>query len=116
MFHENRLPADDSHEVSYLNFFFWGGGGLGKLFQNVSSAAVVIGALGAKVLFPLNEEENNYPFHKLQSFQPLKHLQKLRLKMSSAQVVCCIYLLTLLTNVSVDAKSVVTKKFLKHFS
>ena len=46
-------------------FFFFGGGGgwgLGKLFQNVSSAAVVIGALGAKVLFPLNEEENNYPF------------------------------------------------------
>ena len=89
---------------------------LEKLFQNVSSAAVVIGALRAKALFPLNIEENNYPFHKLQSFQPLKHLQKLRLKISSAQVVCCIYLLTLLTNVSVQAKSVVTKKFLKHFS
>ena len=69
------------------------------MFQNVSSAAVVIGALGAKVLFPLNEEENNYPFHKLQIFQLLKHIQKLRLKMSSVQVACCIYLLTLLTNV-----------------
>ena len=87
--------------VFFLFFFCFGGGGwgLGKLFQNVPSAAVVIGALGAKVLFPLNEEENNYPFHKLQSFQLLKHIQKLRLKMSSVQVACCIYLLTLLTNV-----------------
>ena len=89
------------HTSFFFFFFFWGGGGwgLGKLFQNVSSAAVVIGALGAKFFFPLNEEENNYPFHKLQSFQPLKHLQKLRLKMSAVQVACCIYLLTLLTNV-----------------
>ena len=101
MFHENRLTADDSHETSYLIFFFFlgGGEGLGKLFQNLSSAAVVIGALGTKILFPLNKEEINYPFHKLQSFQPLKHLQKLRLKMSSVEVARCIYLLTLLTNV-----------------
>ena len=33
IFHENRLPADDSHEIS---------------FQIVSSAAVVIGALRDK--------------------------------------------------------------------
>ena len=111
MFHENRLQADDSHGIPYLIF-----SKVRKVVPNVSSAAVVIGALRAKALFPLNIEENNYPFHKLQSFQPLKHLQKLRLKISSAQVVCCIYLLTLLTNVSVEAKSVVTKKFLKHFS
>ena len=36
MFHENRLLADDSHEISYLIFFEnW----------KMSSAAVMIGAL-----------------------------------------------------------------------
>ena len=40
IFHENRLQADDSHEISYLIFFK-----LGKMSQNLSSAAVVIGAL-----------------------------------------------------------------------
>ena len=40
IFHENRLPADDSHEISYLIFFQK----LGKMTQNLSSAAVVIGA------------------------------------------------------------------------
>ena len=40
-FHENRLLADDSREISYLIF----GRKLGKMSQNVSSAAVVIGAL-----------------------------------------------------------------------
>ena len=40
-FHENRLLADDSHEISYLIF----GRKLGKISQNVSSAAVVIGTL-----------------------------------------------------------------------
>ena len=42
-------------------------------------------------------------------FKPLKHVQKLHLKMSSAEVVRCIYLLTLATNVhnvSIDANSV----------
>ena len=43
IFHENRLPADDSHEILYLIFRK-----LGKLSQNVSSAAVVIGALWVK--------------------------------------------------------------------
>ena len=38
IFHENRLLADDSHEISYLIFF-------GKLLQNLLSAAVVIGTL-----------------------------------------------------------------------
>ena len=38
IFHENRLLADDSHEISYLIF-------LKEMLQNVSSAAVVIGAL-----------------------------------------------------------------------
>ena len=41
IFHENRLPADDSHGISCLIFFRK----LEKMSQNVSSAAVVIGAL-----------------------------------------------------------------------
>ena len=44
IFHENRLLADKSHEISYL-IFFWK---LGKMSQNLSSAAVVIGALRVK--------------------------------------------------------------------
>ena len=40
IFHENRLLADDSHEISY--FFFRK---LEKMPQNLPSAAVVIGAL-----------------------------------------------------------------------
>ena len=42
--HENRLLADDSHEISYLIFFRK----LGKMSQNLSSAAVVIGAFRVK--------------------------------------------------------------------
>ena len=38
IFHENRLLADDCHEISYCKK-------LGKMSQNLSSAAVVIGAL-----------------------------------------------------------------------
>ena len=41
--HENRLLADDSHEISL--YFFQK---LGKMTQNLSSAAVVIGALRVK--------------------------------------------------------------------
>ena len=36
IFHENRLLAEDSHEISYLIFV---------VSQNLSSAAVVAGAL-----------------------------------------------------------------------
>ena len=44
IFHENRLLADDSHEISYLIFLRkWG-----MMSQNLSSAAVVIGALRVK--------------------------------------------------------------------
>ena len=39
VFHENLLLADDSHEISYLDFFRK----IGKMSQNLSSAAVVIG-------------------------------------------------------------------------
>ena len=41
IFHENRLLADDSHEMSFPYFFRK----LGKMSQNLSSAAVVISAL-----------------------------------------------------------------------
>ena len=41
IFHENRLLADDSHETSYLILFRK----LGRMSQNLSSAAVVIGTL-----------------------------------------------------------------------
>ena len=41
IFHENCLLADYSHEMSYLIFFRK----LGKILQDLSSAAVVIGAL-----------------------------------------------------------------------
>ena len=42
IFHKNRLLADDSHKISYLIFFEnWER----ILSQNLSSAAVVFGAL-----------------------------------------------------------------------
>ena len=41
IFHENRLLADDSHEIPYLISFE-------VVTQDVSSAAVVIGALRVK--------------------------------------------------------------------
>ena len=48
IFHENRLPADDSHVISYLNYFCRK---MGKVSQNLSSVAVVIGALRVKFVF-----------------------------------------------------------------
>ena len=45
--HENRLLANDSHEISYLIIFFRK---LGKMYPNLSSTAVVIGALRVKFL------------------------------------------------------------------
>ena len=44
IFHENCLLADNSHEITYLFFFRK----LGKMSENLSSAAFVIGALRAK--------------------------------------------------------------------
>ena len=46
IFHENRLLADNSHEISYLLFFQK----LGKMSQKLSSAAVVIGALRVNMI------------------------------------------------------------------
>ena len=43
-FHENRLPADDSHSKIVPDFFLE----LVKILQNMSSAAVVIGTLMVK--------------------------------------------------------------------
>ena len=43
IFHENRLLADHSHLISYLIF-----SKIGKDVANLSSAAVVIGALRVK--------------------------------------------------------------------
>ena len=47
IFHENRLLADDSHEISYLIFLRK----LGKMSQKLSSAAVVIGPLSVNIDF-----------------------------------------------------------------
>ena len=46
-FHEKSLLADDSHELSYLIYLKK----LGKMSQNLSSAAVVIGTLRVKIEF-----------------------------------------------------------------
>ena len=45
IFHENRLLADDSHEISFLISFE-----IRKMSQNLLSAAVVIGALRVKYI------------------------------------------------------------------
>ena len=45
-FHENCLLADNSHEISYFIFFRK----LGEMWQNLLSAAVMIGALRVKVM------------------------------------------------------------------
>ena len=47
IFHENRLLADDSHKISLLiSFENWE-----RFLQNLSSAAVVIGALRVNTLY-----------------------------------------------------------------
>ena len=48
--HENRLLADDSHEISCLIFLL---GKLGKISQSLSSAAVVIVPLRVKIIIVL---------------------------------------------------------------
>ena len=54
IFHENRLQADDSHKISYLIFFFK----LGKMSQNLSSAAVLIDALRVNCCKTTGKTEN----------------------------------------------------------
>ena len=55
IFYENRLLADDSHVISYLIFFQK----LGKMSQNLPSAAVVIGALRVKTYGTQNNHNEN---------------------------------------------------------
>ena len=50
IYHENRLLADDSHEISFLIFFRK----LAKMLHNLSSAAVVIGSLRVMLTDYLN--------------------------------------------------------------
>ena len=45
IFQKNRLLADDSHEISYLFFLKFR-----KMSKNLSSAAVVVRALRAKLI------------------------------------------------------------------
>ena len=47
IFDENCLLADNSHEISFLIFFE---NYIGKYSENLSSAAVVIGALRVKIM------------------------------------------------------------------
>ena len=54
IFHENCLLADNSHDISYLTSSVK----LAKMLQNLSSAAVVIGALRVK-----NEKKKNLLTH-----------------------------------------------------
>ena len=64
VFHMNRLLADDSHEISYLIFFQK----LGKMSQNLSSAAIVIGVLTVFV--------NSWNFKQLVSYLTSLHTFK----------------------------------------
>ena len=52
IFHENRLLADDSHEMSSLISFE----NKGKMSRNLSSAAVVIDVLMAKYVLLQTEK------------------------------------------------------------
>ena len=61
IFHENRLLADDTHEISFLisPYFFQK---LAKMSKNLSSAAVIIGALMLKVKKKNNSNISSLPF------------------------------------------------------
>ena len=70
MVHDNRLLADNSHEISYLIF-----SKLGKMSQNLSSVAVVIDALRVK-----DNHQTAYPLM-------LSHLQKDQFALKQKQVI-----------------------------
>ena len=55
IFHKNHLLADNFHEISYLIFFQK----LVKVLQNVSSTAVVTGALRLKHVGVLGAQRNH---------------------------------------------------------
>ena len=58
IFHENSLLADNSHVISCLIFFRK----LGNMSQNLSSAAVVIGALRVKFSTRMSDDRNYKTF------------------------------------------------------
>ena len=60
IYHENRLLADDSHEISYLIFFRK----FGKMSQNLSSAAVVIGALRVNTFEKISHQITDGMLHR----------------------------------------------------
>ena len=71
LFHENRLLAEDSHVISCL-FFFWK---LVKMSENLSSAAVVIGAW-VNLIISSSEHDNsiNVPLFMAHYFSCWKNL------------------------------------------
>ena len=84
IFHENRLLADDSHELSYLIYFEnW------KDFAKIV-AAVVIGALRVNDLFFLN----NYLYSVSIFFRHLAYVKKqFQWKSTNSNdFICCLYL------------------------
>ena len=83
IFHENRLLADDSHEISYLIFFFK----LGKMSQNLSSAAVVIDTLRVKV--PVSTLNLKVIFHRTNIFTRISILNISTLRLSDYQTPYC---------------------------
>ena len=78
IFHENRLLADDSYEIWY---FF---SKLGKISQNLSSAAVVIAALMVNIFFQLQALQNDAYDHYTAIYYLL--LERLRSHRSSFPV------------------------------
>ena len=69
IFHENHLLADDSHEISYLIFFRK----LGKMSQNLSSDAVVIGALRVNYIYIYIPQIQVFQLPHPQYWCPCKH-------------------------------------------
>ena len=85
IFRENSLLADDSHEISYLILFRK----LGKMLQNSSSAAVVIGTLRVKP-FPAIHNKCCRPSHLLIIFGSLYSKQYgPRCSLITVHTICC---------------------------
>ena len=69
IFHKNRLLTDNSYKISYLIFFRK----LRKTSQDLSSAAVVIGALRVKSLYDIYHifmDRHVYSYNKDLMFTP----------------------------------------------
>ena len=57
IFHENRLPADDSHEISYLICYC----GKGSKILNCRMLQIIGGALWAKSSLDISPSESGPP-------------------------------------------------------